>query len=67
VAGIFGAIADKINIDANILRIFFVVIALIPPIGWIPLTIFYLIFWAIIPLEQPQHETYKNKANGFAS
>lgn len=67
IAGIFGAIADKLDIDANILRIIFVILAIFPPIGFIPLTIAYLIIWAFLPLEQPQRETYENKANGFAS
>jgi len=48
IAGVAGGIAEYFDIDPTIVRIIFVVLAL--P-GFFPGILFYLILWAIIPLE----------------
>lgn len=47
IAGICGGIAELLNLDPTIVRLIFILIMLIT--GIIPMLIFYLIAWWIIP------------------
>ncbi len=46
-AGIFGGLGETYRLDANILRIIFVLVAL--TIGVVPLLILYFVAWLLIP------------------
>lgn len=50
IAGICGGLSDYFDLDANLIRIVFVAIGLLSAV--LPMVIFYLIAWAIIPLEK---------------
>lgn len=47
IAGICGGVAELLNLDPTIVRLIFILIMLIT--GIIPMLIFYLIAWWIIP------------------
>ncbi|RCK72067.1 MAG: hypothetical protein IGBAC_0659 [Ignavibacteriae bacterium] len=50
IAGICGGIAELLSIDPTIVRLLYILLMLIT--GIVPLIIFYLISWWIIPQEQ---------------
>ncbi|MFZ2052827.1 MAG: PspC domain-containing protein [Candidatus Aminicenantales bacterium] len=53
--GVCGGLGEYFDIDVTLIRLIFVAITLVTAI--IPMMIFYLIAWIIIPVEEP-------KANG---
>jgi len=50
--GVCGGLGDYFEIDVTLIRLVFVAISLATAI--IPMTIFYLIAWIIIPVEEPR-------------
>jgi phage shock protein C len=48
--GVCGGLSEYFDVDANLIRIIFVAIGLFSAV--IPMVIFYLIAWAIVPLER---------------
>jgi phage shock protein C len=50
--GVCGGLGDYFEIDVTLIRLIFVAITLVTAI--IPMMIFYLIAWIIIPLEEPK-------------
>lgn len=52
--GVCGGLAEYFDIDISLVRLIFVGIALIT--AFIPMLIFYLIAWVIIPAEVPKKE-----------
>jgi phage shock protein C len=50
IGGVCGGLAEYFDIDANIVRLIF--LALLIFSAFIPMVIFYLIAWAIVPLEE---------------
>jgi phage shock protein C len=48
-AGVCGGLADYFELDVSLVRLIFVGIALITAL--VPMLIFYLIAWIIIPIE----------------
>jgi phage shock protein C len=53
-AGVCGGLAEYFDIDTSVVRLIFVGISLITAI--IPMAIFYIIAWIIIPVEEPQKD-----------
>jgi phage shock protein C len=52
--GVCGGLADHFDIDVSLVRLIFVAIGLVTAI--IPMLIFYLIAWIIIPVEEPKKD-----------
>jgi phage shock protein C len=50
--GICGGLGEYFEIDVTLIRLVFVAISLVTAI--IPMVIFYLIAWIIIPIEEPK-------------
>jgi phage shock protein C len=50
--GVCGGLGDYFEIDVTLIRLIFVAISLVTAI--IPMVIFYLIAWIIIPVEEPK-------------
>lgn len=50
--GVCGGLGDYFDIDVTLIRLVFVAISLVTAI--IPMVIFYLIAWIIIPMEEPK-------------
>jgi len=50
--GVCGGLGDYFEIDVTLIRLVFVAISLVTAI--IPMVIFYLIAWIIIPVEEPK-------------
>jgi phage shock protein C len=50
--GICGGLGEYFEIDVTLIRLVFVAISLVTAI--IPMVIFYLIAWIIIPVEEPK-------------
>lgn len=50
--GVCGGLGDYFEIDVTLIRLVFVAISLVTAI--IPMVIFYLIAWIIIPAEEPK-------------
>jgi phage shock protein C len=50
--GVCGGLGDYFDIDVTLIRLIFVAITLVTAI--IPMMIFYLIAWIIIPMEEPK-------------
>jgi len=48
--GVCGGLSEYLDVDPNLIRIIFVAIGLFSAV--IPMVIFYLIAWAIVPLER---------------
>ncbi|NIM91538.1 MAG: PspC domain-containing protein [Candidatus Aminicenantes bacterium] len=48
--GVCGGLSEYFDVDANLIRIIFVAIGLFSAV--IPMVIFYLIAWIIVPLEE---------------
>jgi phage shock protein C len=55
IAGLCGAIADAYNIDPNVVRLAFVLVAMIT--GGIPLLVTYICGWIIVPNADQTPET----------
>ena len=53
-AGVCGGLAEYFDIDTSVVRLIFVGISLITAV--IPMLIFYIIAWIIIPVEEPKKE-----------
>jgi phage shock protein C len=54
IAGVCGGLAEYFDIDTSLVRLIFVAISLITAV--IPMVIFYIIAWIIIPVEEPKKE-----------
>jgi phage shock protein C len=54
IAGVCGGLAEYFDIDTSVVRLIFVGISLITAV--IPMLIFYIIAWIIIPVEEPKKE-----------
>ena len=52
IAGVCGGLADYFEIDISLVRLIFVAISLITAV--IPMLIFYVIAWIILPVEEPE-------------
>jgi phage shock protein C len=52
IAGVCGGLADYFEIDVSLVRLIFVAISLITAV--IPMLIFYVIAWIILPVEEPE-------------
>ncbi len=52
IAGVCGGLADYFDIDVSLVRLIFVAISLVTAI--IPMVIFYIIAWIILPVEEPE-------------
>jgi len=52
IAGVCGGLADYFDIDISLVRLIFVAISLVTAI--IPMLIFYVIAWIILPVEEPE-------------
>jgi phage shock protein C len=52
--GVCGGLAEYFDIDISLVRLIFVGIFLLT--GLIPMMIFYIIAWIIIPAEEPKKE-----------
>ena len=50
--GVCGGLGDYFDIDVTLIRLVFVALSLVTAI--IPMVIFYLIAWIIIPVEEPK-------------
>ena len=50
--GVCGGLGDYFEIDVTLIRLVFVALSLVTAI--IPMVIFYLIAWIIIPVEEPK-------------
>jgi len=50
--GVCGGLGEYFDIDVTLIRLIFVAITLVTAI--IPMMIFYLIAWIIIPVEEPK-------------
>jgi phage shock protein C len=50
--GVCGGLGEYFDIDVTLIRLIFVAITLVTAI--IPMMIFYLIAWIIIPMEEPK-------------
>lgn len=50
IAGVCGGLADYLDMDANLMRLLFVAIALLTAL--LPMVIFYIIAWIIVPVEE---------------
>ncbi len=48
--GVCGGLSEYFDVDANLIRIIFVAIGLFSAI--VPMVVFYLIAWAIVPLKE---------------
>jgi phage shock protein C len=54
IAGVCGGLAEYFDIDTSVVRLIFVGISLITAV--IPMVIFYIIAWIIIPVEEPKKD-----------
>jgi len=52
IAGVCGGLADYFDIDVSLVRLIFVAISLVTAV--IPMVIFYIIAWIILPVEEPE-------------
>ena len=50
IAGVCGGLADYFEIDVSLVRLIFVALALVTAL--LPMAIFYLIAWIILPVEE---------------
>ena len=51
ITGVCGGLADYFDIDVSLVRLIFVALSLVTAI--IPMLIFYVIAWIILPVEEP--------------
>jgi phage shock protein C len=49
--GVCGGLAEYFDIDVSLVRLSFVAICLISAV--LPMTLFYLIAWIVVPVERP--------------
>lgn len=54
IGGVCGGLADYFDLDVSLVRLIFVGIALVTAL--LPMLIFYLIAWIIIPIEEAQKD-----------
>jgi phage shock protein C len=54
IAGVCGGLAEYFDIDISVVRLIFVGISLITAV--VPMVIFYIIAWIIIPVEEPKKD-----------
>jgi len=52
IAGVCGGLADYSDIDVSLIRLIFVALGLVTAL--IPMLIFYIIAWIILPVEEPE-------------
>jgi phage shock protein C len=50
IGGVCGGISEYFDVDANLIRIIFVAISLFTAV--LPMVVFYLVVWAVIPLPE---------------
>ena len=50
--GVCGGLGEYLNLDVNLVRLIFIALCLFSAI--FPMVIFYIIAWAIIPLEEKE-------------
>ena len=50
IGGVCGGLSEYFDVDANLIRIIFVAIGLFSAV--LPMVIFYIVAWAIVPLEE---------------
>jgi len=53
-AGVCGGLADYFDIDTSVVRLIFIAIGLVTAV--VPMAIFYIVAWIIIPVEEPAKE-----------
>ncbi|MBM3284790.1 MAG: PspC domain-containing protein [Candidatus Aminicenantes bacterium] len=54
IGGVCGGLADYFDLDVSLVRLIFVAIALVTAL--LPMLIFYVIAWIIIPVEEAKKE-----------
>lgn len=52
IAGVCGGLAEYFELDVSLMRLIFVAVALLTAL--IPMLLFYIIAWIIIPVERPE-------------
>jgi len=50
IGGVCGGLADYLDMDVNLVRLLFVAVTLLTAL--LPMAIFYLIAWIIVPIEK---------------
>ncbi len=55
IAGVCGGLADYLDMDANLMRLLFVAIALLTAL--LPMAIFYIVAWIIVPMEEESEKS----------
>ena len=54
IGGVCGGLADYFDLDVSLIRLIFVIIGLVTAL--LPMVIFYLIAWIIVPAEEVKKE-----------
>ena len=52
IAGVCGGLAEYFDMDVSLVRLIFVGVGLITAV--LPMTLFYLIAWIVVPVERPK-------------
>jgi phage shock protein C len=52
IAGVCGGLAEYFDFDVSLMRLIFVAVALLTAL--IPLLVFYIVAWIIVPVETPE-------------
>lgn len=63
IAGVCGGLAQQFNIDANLLRVLFVVAAIFLQFGWL----IYAALWLLLPYEDGGPSGFDSLKNQFGS
>ncbi len=50
--GVCGGMAEYFDMDVSLVRLIFVAVCLVTAV--LPMTLFYLIAWIVVPLERPK-------------
>ncbi len=50
--GVCGGLAEYFDMDVSLVRLIFVAVCLVTAV--LPMTLFYLIAWIVVPLERPK-------------
>lgn len=59
IGGVCGGLGEYFDLDVNLVRLIFVAITLFTAV--LPMVIFYIIAWAIVPLEAKPEEVPKQQ------
>ena len=65
IGGVCAGLADHMDLDISLVRILFVAVAFITAI--LPMVIFYIIAWIVIPVEKPDPRVMDEPAGGKES